>query len=314
MSLGIAFDVGMGLILMYLILSLLVMAINELVAQFGAIRAKHLLSALRRILDLKAKPDDKDNLLLFDAVMNSPTLQIAGAISKTAWTGANPLPSYIKRETFLAALREAVPKLPNLKAVTDATQTPINIETTRDIATLIEALPDDSRVKSALKAAMGDATATAQQVEQRVGDWFDGMMERATGAYKRWMSTASLIIGLALAVGLNCDTIRVADALAKSPELRAQIAKVADDVVQRCTTADGQPNLAVSDCNVVRKNLDALQALPIGGSREINWLSIFGWLITAFAVTLGAPFWFDILSKVMNVRSSFKRKVAITEA
>lgn len=312
MSLGIALDVGIGLILMYLILSLLVMAINELVAQFGTMRAKHLQSALRRILDLKARPQDKENLLLFDAVMSSPTLQIAGAISKTTWSSANPLPSYIQRETFLAALREAVPKLAHLKTLANANGTPVNIESVQDIATLIEALPHDSRVKSALKAAIGGAAATAQEVEQRVGDWFDGMMERATGAYKRWMSTASMIVGLALAIGLNCDTIRVADALAKSAELRAQIAKVADDVVQRCTGADGQPHLAADDCTVVRKNLNALQALPIGGNREFNLPSIFGWLITAFAVTLGAPFWFDILSKIMNVRSSFKRKDALT--
>ena len=35
---------------------------------------------------------------------------------------------------------------------------------------------------------------------------------------------------------------------------------------------------------------------------------IMGWLMTAFAVTLGAPFWFDILSKLMTVRSTLKPK------
>lgn len=33
---------------------------------------------------------------------------------------------------------------------------------------------------------------------------------------------------------------------------------------------------------------------------------ICGWLMTAFAVTLGAPFWFDILGKLMVVRSTMK--------
>ena len=33
---------------------------------------------------------------------------------------------------------------------------------------------------------------------------------------------------------------------------------------------------------------------------------IAGWVMTAFAVTLGAPFWFDILSKLMVVRSTMK--------
>jgi hypothetical protein len=31
-----------------------------------------------------------------------------------------------------------------------------------------------------------------------------------------------------------------------------------------------------------------------------------GWLITAFAVSLGAPFWFDLLNKFVNVRASGK--------
>ncbi|HRI22224.1 MAG TPA: hypothetical protein PLA68_14780, partial [Panacibacter sp.] len=32
--------------------------------------------------------------------------------------------------------------------------------------------------------------------------------------------------------------------------------------------------------------------------------SIFGWLITALALSLGAPFWFDLLNKLMKLRSS----------
>ncbi|HVZ29647.1 MAG TPA: hypothetical protein VG839_04595 [Asticcacaulis sp.] len=36
-------------------------------------------------------------------------------------------------------------------------------------------------------------------------------------------------------------------------------------------------------------------------------LSLFmGWVMTAFAVTLGAPFWFDVLGKLMMVRSTLK--------
>jgi hypothetical protein len=35
-------------------------------------------------------------------------------------------------------------------------------------------------------------------------------------------------------------------------------------------------------------------------------LMVLGWLITAFAITLGAPFWFDVLNKFMVVRSTVK--------
>jgi hypothetical protein len=33
-------------------------------------------------------------------------------------------------------------------------------------------------------------------------------------------------------------------------------------------------------------------------------LSILGWFITALAISLGAPFWFDLLNKFMKLRSS----------
>jgi len=33
---------------------------------------------------------------------------------------------------------------------------------------------------------------------------------------------------------------------------------------------------------------------------------VSGWVITAVAVAMGAPFWFDLLGKVMNVRNAGK--------
>lgn len=36
------------------------------------------------------------------------------------------------------------------------------------------------------------------------------------------------------------------------------------------------------------------------------WMVLCGWLVTAFAVMLGAPFWFDVLNKIVVVRSTVK--------
>lgn len=35
-----------------------------------------------------------------------------------------------------------------------------------------------------------------------------------------------------------------------------------------------------------------------------GWETFFGWLITALALTLGAPFWFDLLSKLIKIRGT----------
>jgi hypothetical protein len=71
------------------------------------------------------------------------------------------------------------------------------------------------------------------------------------------------------------------------------------------------------------ENYDRLQhlGLPIGWDTDESkalvahglWLNkrawtrkLLGWIITALAVSLGAPFWFDMLNKVVNVRSTIK--------
>src|SRR5262249_20797357 len=58
-----------------------------------------------------------------------------------------------------------------------------------------------------------------------------------------------------------------------------------------------------------RKRLDTL-GLPVGWSGEVVSLDVLhhipGWLITALAATLGAPFWFDVLNRLMVIRSTVK--------
>ena len=51
---------------------------------------------------------------------------------------------------------------------------------------------------------------------------------------------------------------------------------------------------------------DAPAARPMGGGavKAANWL---GWILTALAVALGAQFWFDLLGKVVALRSSGRR-------
>jgi hypothetical protein len=64
-----------------------------------------------------------------------------------------------------------------------------------------------------------------------------------------------------------------------------------------------------------------LDSLPLGAAEvrfklpwntehdwEDFWSPLFGWSITALAISLGAPFWFDLLNKIMVIRSTVKPK------
>jgi hypothetical protein len=43
--------------------------------------------------------------------------------------------------------------------------------------------------------------------------------------------------------------------------------------------------------------------IPPNGASSWLWLTkVAGWLLTALALSLGAPFWFDLLNKLVNIR------------
>jgi hypothetical protein len=34
------------------------------------------------------------------------------------------------------------------------------------------------------------------------------------------------------------------------------------------------------------------------------WSHLLGWIVTVLAISIGAPFWFDLLNKFVNLRSA----------
>ena len=53
--------------------------------------------------------------------------------------------------------------------------------------------------------------------------------------------------------------------------------------------------------------------LPIGWGirKDTPWLYIFfGWVMTTFAISAGAPFWFDILKKLVNIRAAGPKPIS----
>jgi hypothetical protein len=62
---------------------------------------------------------------------------------------------------------------------------------------------------------------------------------------------------------------------------------------------------------------DCLRPFPIGWTEEnrakwtswtrerpTGWLALIGCIVTGLALSLGAPFWFDLLGKFMNIRGA----------
>lgn len=123
-------------------------------------------------------------------------------------------------------------------------------------------------------------------------------------------------------VGLaNADKMMLANRLARDGALRAAIVAAADGATQKMAgdfskvqTARQQLldeseklNLPLGWVDPKVNGIEAPFAFERIPNTAAGWaLKVFGLLISALAVSLGAPFWFDTLSKFMNVRGAGK--------
>jgi hypothetical protein len=171
------------------------------------------------------------------------------------------------------------------------------------------------RAESKVESTEEDINKLRQEVEV----WFDRSMDRASGVYKRNAKGVALIIGFFLAVVANADTLHIVSRLSRDSAIRTTITQNAGEIV----TYTG--NSSIKDLIDLRNATnDALSeiALPLGWTpanleQQTGWAAeeqnpfpyiklirmIPGWILSGIAIAMGAPFWFDLLSKVVNVRN-----------
>lgn len=167
----------------------------------------------------------------------------------------------------------------------------------------------------------GDTQEQLQRFQREIEIWFDRSMERASGVYKRNARGVAILLGTAIAIGANADSVNIINRLSKDSMLRSTVNLYAQQLVEKNTPAklDNLTNLTKVQ-NQVGIALDNL-AVPFGWS-EPNRLEIdtegnvlwpafftkfFGWILSGVAISMGAVFWFDVLSKIINIRNSGKK-------
>jgi hypothetical protein len=265
------------------------------------------------------------------------------------------LPSYIPAANFSAALIDLVAtgrlSAPGASVASAAGQgakpRPATLAEWRRAADAITGNDPVARaVRSAFELAGGDLQAARTNLES----WYNGTMDRVSGWYKRRAQFSLFLVGLLIAMGLNIDAITIVRELSVNADLRKAALTVAENTVaDRAGTRPAEGGQEAAD-RLARARADyemARQAIeeigyPVGwrpapqlkscGTRAVKTdasgdatdgatrdrscnrtkviglllLAIPGWLSTALAVMLGAPFWFDVLNKFMVIRSTVK--------
>lgn len=276
MELGTALDVAIGLVLMYVLLSLSVTAIVEYTSQILDLRSRNLQNTLQRLLK-------SDLLTLFEG-----TGQIASM--KAATKGK---PSYLDSAVFAKAISDVAKLRDDAGAVAAS---PLQT---------IEKLPDGP-VKAVMLDEWRRAAGDIKKFEEAMADWFDKAMERASGIFKRWVQWIALATGIAVAAMVNADTFAVGLKLWQDEALRAQMVAVAESVSGDESFKNGSAT--------VEQIKGELKKLPLGWGHSETPADCLAWIVkaigivfTGLALAFGAPFWFDVLSKLVQLRSSGRK-------
>ena len=367
-----ALEIVIGLIFIYLLFSLFLSIISEMLSSIFQIRGKELSFAIEQMLTRGIKNEIYEHERVKNAKYRSSRLY-----------GTPVWKMYLKRRKKSGQINLNNNK-PEDKISNYVLPSHISSE---NFATILIDLYEDEEKRTVLlkevpyleklaKKVHGDVVLFKKEIEE----WYDEVMVYTTEWYKQKLRYILLILGFITAVIFNVDSIAIFKTLANNPETRAQVVQQAQSFIEshnlekgviinipdttnsdtvradtiasgfalrnfldqernKCSGKDSIPCLqAVTDNYPTLVKIDSTyQKMDRLMNKEVNLLSasmglgwdfsdlensdakfkdffrlfwqhsgfsgIFGWLITAMALSLGAPFWFDMLKRVVNIRN-----------
>jgi len=331
-------DVIVGLAFVYLLLSLVCSAINEYLAALLNRRGKALIEGIGQLLDDANDPNLTSEVLNHRLIRSlccrSPFGRMRAPSYIPARTFAMALLDVVENPPSRATAAAAAP------AKAAATDDGHTVHSVRDILDLlkddalddvvqtfgmeVEKAAENAPLPAATRRTVVNAVASTRTDLQKLHDsvevWFNSAMDRVSGEYKRRTQAWLFFIALLLAILMNADSIGMWRQLSSNQQLRDSLASTAvaqlPNFTPRTATADSVPDAAHA-----KAVYDAAMAQLRGSQLGFGWSDadldelgdvwkdgrgflpkLLGFLFTAVALSLGAPFWFDVLNKIINIR------------
>lgn len=265
-----ALEVAIGLIFCYASVAFIVSSTNEAIASFLRLRSSTLLDGVKSLLN-----DPNFNGLALNVYNHALVSHHDQGNADTAQDIKNK-PSYIDPKHFAVALIDNIQTVPG------------------DFAQLgkdIDAI-QDPQIKKLLQGIYGRAAGQVENVHTEVAAWFDAGMDRLSGNYKRRSQLYCFIIALVIAAIFNVDSFYLFKTLWLHPTIVSGISGTA-----QWTDVPWQEFMSLP---VGWGNSTSIESAV----RSISGTQLLGWLVTASATLFGAPFWFDLLQKLVRLRGT----------
>lgn len=167
-----------------------------------------------------------------------------------------------------------------------------------------------------LAAVVRNVGDDAEQAVANLAEWFEASMEQVTIWYRRHIQVFNRVAALVIVLVANADTIHYVDRLWTDNALRSVVVEQAkEEIAAGETRGAGTRPGAKTLVADVRSEIEqfplgwqfesgktGLAALVVPGDAGGWALKLLGLWVTFIAVTLGAPFWFDVLRRMVGVR------------
>lgn len=334
MQLDAILEVAIGLVFAWLVLSVATMEIQNWIGQLLDWRAEFLEKSILQMFKNESslvdqfydhpaireisKLDKKGRFKKPDYIPNQVFAEAALEVLVTAWINSQEV-SAEKGYFGLSTNREGgnVPLSPEIQELMGRLfRSPSQVTGTRDI----------------LAMSLADVRENLVEYHANVREWFDTVMAQASAWYKQNAMNWAFVIGLVLALAFNVDTVHITNQLWVEPTIRQALVAQAEDFelepgTDNITQVPGYfDSLAVpvgwttipaeqTACSQLVSANGALMFWVAGECRAlvnvppvndpIGWLvKAAGILLSAFAARQGAPFWFDLLRKLVSLRPS----------
>jgi len=279
---NVAVEVAIGLVFCYASISVISASLYEAIASMLKLRARFLLEGVKSLLN-----DPGFTGLARDVYQHALVNPRSSGAGDGAMTPAVAMPaivpSYIEPRAFAIALIDAIQKTP---------------EGFQKLRERIDGL-QDRQLRTLLQNIWDRADGKLENVEAALARWFDTGMNRVSGVYKRQAQLFTFLIAFLIAGAFNVDSVHLCKTLWLHPGATASIG---------AGTATESGKIA----------FDALFTLPVGWhhappSVAAAVILFFGWSATAVSVLFGAPFWFDLLQRLINLRGTGSKPPAAAQ-
>jgi hypothetical protein len=170
--------------------------------------------------------------------------------------------------------------------------------------------------QKAVLDALGSFGATVERATTQAYDrfqrWFGSAQDRAEQWFQIHVRMVTIVAAIVVSVFLQLDTVEIYDKLRHEPKLVEALVKAAPGTLEQGVAVQGQVDAdarekAFADLEA-KIDSTGFELLPRGWfarwpTEKLWWFNhLFGLALSAGLLTLGAPFWFNLLKNLMNLR------------